>query len=101
MVVLLSTAAGLVAAGRREPTSREVVVKAVTFTPGTLRAHVGDTVVWRNADIVSHTVEHPGLFSSGDIASGERYRWVPTDTGVVRYRCTIHERMRGEIAVDP
>ena len=70
-----------------------------SFMPRELRVTLGDTVVWVNGDIVRHNAVRADLFESGDLRSGERFSWVPTDTGLVRYQCTIHSRMRGEIRV--
>jgi len=70
-----------------------------SFDPRELRVAVGDTVVWVNGDIVRHNAVHPALFDSGELRSGERFAWVPADTGMIRYQCTIHSRMRGSIRV--
>lgn len=78
---------------------REVQIKAVAFAPKSLEVQLGDTVVWRNADIVRHNVVSGERFASDELSSGETFAWVPTETGVVRYRCTIHPRMRGELTV--
>lgn len=77
----------------------EIQMKAVSFAPKTLTVEVGDTIVWRNVDIVRHNATRSDLFESGDLRTGERFEWVPRDTGVVSYRCTIHRQMRGEIRV--
>ncbi len=77
----------------------EVRIKAVAFNPTSLVVQLGDTVVWRNADIVRHNVVSGELFASAELSSGETFAWAPGDTGTVRYRCTIHPRMRGELTV--
>jgi plastocyanin len=79
----------------------EILMKAVAFAPESISMRVGDTVTWRNVDIVRHNVVHPGRFESPDLPSGGTFTWVPLDTGLVRYRCTIHPRMRGEVVVVP
>lgn len=78
---------------------REVLIKAVSFAPKSLVVQLGDTVMWRNADIVRHNVLSGDRFVSAELSSGETFLWTPVDTGVVRYRCTIHPRMRGELTV--
>lgn len=70
-----------------------------SFAPREVRVAVGDTVVWVNGDIVRHNAVRPELFDSGELRAGERFSWVPADTGLVRYQCTIHSRMRGTIQV--
>jgi plastocyanin len=77
----------------------EISMRGNSFGPRRAEVSVGDTVVWVNKDIVRHDAVKPGLFNSGELRGGESYEWVPADTGVVQYRCTIHQRMRGEIRV--
>lgn len=85
--------------GGAEPRSRVVRMRGNSFAPRTLDVTLGDTVVWTNTDIVRHNAVRSAFFDSGDIRPGERFSWVPTDTGTVRYECTIHTRMRGTIRV--
>jgi plastocyanin len=97
---LLALACGLSAASvARAGTHHEIVMRGNSFSPRALTITVGDTIVWRNADIVRHNATRPELFESGDLRGGESFRWVAADTGAVRYRCTIHQRMRGEVMV--
>ncbi len=77
----------------------EVQMRAISFTPAELVVSVGDTIEWRNADIVRHSAVRLGLFETGELRSGERYAWVPSDTGTFSYRCSIHSRMKGRIVV--
>jgi plastocyanin len=88
-------APGPAAAGRHE-----IRMRGNSFAPRSRTVTLGDTVVWINTDIVRHNVVRSELFDSGDLRSGERFEWVPTDTGTVRYQCTIHQRMRGTVRVD-
>lgn len=79
---------------------QEILMRGNSFSPRTRKVALGDTVVWINSDIVRHNVVRAELFDSGDLKSGERFEWVPADTGTVRYQCTIHQRMRGTIRVE-
>lgn len=72
-----------------------------SYSPRRAEITLGDTVVWVNKDIVRHDAVKAELFDSGELRGGERYEWVPADTGLVEYRCTIHQRMRGQIRVNP
>ncbi|HEX4934971.1 MAG TPA: hypothetical protein VFV33_17415 [Gemmatimonadaceae bacterium] len=83
------------------PQRHEVRMRSVSYAPGELRLAVGDTVVWRNTDIVRHDAVRPGLFDTGELQSGDSARWVASDTGTFAYRCTIHARMRGRLIVGP
>lgn len=105
-VVLLGSAALGVAAtsssaATSDPTTRraEIAMRGNSFRPRRVTVSLGDTVVWVNRDIVRHDAVKPDLFDSGELRGGEQFSWVPADTGLVEYRCTIHQRMRGEIRV--
>lgn len=79
----------------------EIAMRGNSFGPRRLEIALGDTVVWVNRDIVRHDAVKAGLFDSGELRGGESFQWIPADTGVVEYRCTIHQRMRGQIRVKP
>lgn len=78
----------------------EIRMRGNSFVPRSRTVALGDTVIWVNSDIVRHNVVRAELFDSGDLRSGERFEWVPADTGTVRYQCTIHQRMRGTVRVE-
>ena len=102
----LAGAVGVAFAGTHDAASvwrslrREILMKAIAFTPGELKVDLGDTVVFKNADVVRHNAVRRELFDSGELRPGESFVWVPTDTGSYRYQCTIHPRMRGIVRVD-
>lgn len=98
LACLTALGAGRIAS-RRAPERHEVQMRNVTFAPAELEVAVGDTVHWRNVDIVRHNAVRPGAFETGELRPGEQFLWVPTDTGTFNYRCTIHSRMRGKIVV--
>lgn len=79
----------------------EIAMRGNSYGPRRAEVTLGDTVIWINRDIVRHDAAKPGLFDSGELMGGERYQWIPADTGLVEYRCSIHQRMRGEIRVLP
>lgn len=82
-----------------EPRTHTIRMRGNSFAPRAVTVALGDTVSWLNTDIVRHNAVRSQLFDSGDIRPGERFTWVPADTGTVRYECTIHTRMRGTIRV--
>jgi len=98
MVLAVVVACGA-AVVKSDATRLEITMRGNSFGPRRAEVSVGDTVVWMNKDIVRHDAVKPGLFDSGELRGGESYVWIPADTGVVQYRCTIHQRMRGEIRV--
>lgn len=77
----------------------EIRMRGNSFAPRSVTASVGDTIEWVNTDIVRHNAVRDDLFDSGDLRRGERFAWVPEDTGTFRYQCTIHSRMRGTLRV--
>ncbi len=93
--------AGLACAATARPTTatHEIRMRGNSYSPRRLEVALGDTVVWVNGDIVRHNAVRDGLFDSGELKGGERFAWVPADTGTIRYECTIHERMRGILTV--
>ncbi|HRQ77640.1 MAG TPA: hypothetical protein PLY94_03505 [Gemmatimonadaceae bacterium] len=96
---LLAVAAIAATAAESAPRRTEIAMRGNSFRPRRADVTLGDTVVWISRDIVRHDAVRDGLFDSGELRGGERFAWVPADTGVVEYRCTIHQRMRGEIRV--
>lgn len=103
VAVVASVLAAAVACGaavvKADSTRIEIAMRGNSFGPRRAEVSVGDTVVWINKDIVRHDAVKPGLFDSGELRGGESYQWIAADTGVVQYRCTIHQRMRGEIRI--
>ncbi len=91
-------ASGLAA---RRGTTREVRIAAFAFHPATLTASVGDTIVWRNDDIVPHTATAAdSSWSSGTLAAGgARWRWVATRTGEWTYHCALHPSMTAVVVI--
>ena len=71
------------------------------FTPGTVKARVGQKVRWEHQDAgVTHTVTAlDGSFSSGGLHEGEAFTHVFRRAGSFAYRCSIHPTMRGTVKV--
>jgi len=100
-VLVAAVACGAAAASMRTSGRTEIAMRGNSFRPRRAEILVGDTVVWVNRDIVRHDAVKPGLFDSGELRAGESFAWVAADTGLIEYRCTIHQRMRAEILVRP
>ncbi len=78
----------------------EITMTPESYRPGDLTVERGDTIVWRNTDIVVHTAtSRTGAFDSGRIKAGETFAWIPKDTGRFAYICTKHKLMRGTLTV--
>jgi plastocyanin len=84
------------------PQTRTVEIRASKFMPENLTVNVGDTVEFKNSDIVPHTATStgpPAAFDSGRIVVGESWKYVAGKEGVYDYECSFHPNMQGKIAV--
>ena len=75
-------------------------------TTGDIEILVGDTIIWKNADTVTHTVtsgtpeEGPdGLFDTGLFAPGKNFPYTFTEKGSFPYYCVVHPWMTGNVVV--
>jgi len=79
-----------------------VVIRGFKFHPETVTVNQGDTVEWKNEDIVPHTategVAKP-VFDSGTIQVGAMWRYVARNKGTYDYTCTLHPNMEGKLIV--
>lgn len=83
----------------REPKAI-VTISKFEFAPAELTVSTGDTVEWSNDDVFRHTTTaDSGAWSSPELRRGERFVFVPTDTGRFAYHCTAHSVMSGTIVV--
>jgi plastocyanin len=76
-----------------------VTIDGMKFAPAKLTLARGDTVVWRNQDVVPHTATSAGRFDSGPLATGATWSWTAQESGRVEYLCTYHPGMKGAIVV--
>lgn len=77
-----------------------VTIDASSFTPARLTVAPGDTVIWRNADIIAHTVTSPiGVFDSKEIPPGKTWKYVVPKKGLFEYLCTLHPTMKASLRV--
>jgi plastocyanin len=77
-----------------------VTVVGMKFVPDKLEVHPGDTIVWKNDDIVPHTVTATDKsFDSGAIISGKSWHHVVQKKGRLAYSCTFHPTMKGTLVV--
>lgn len=73
-------------------------IQSSAFSRKTLTISAGDTVIWRNKDIVPHTATGKG-FDSGNLDSGASWKFVFRKKGNYSYICTYHPSMKGTIIV--
>jgi len=80
------------------------VIDEFKFEPAAVTVHAGDTVEWKNDDIVPHTATADGeaqkpAFDSGTINTGAAWRYVARKKGTYNYSCTLHPNMKGKLIV--
>ena len=79
--------------------THDVKIEGMQFSPLDLQVHRGDTVTWRNNDVVPHTATATGKFDSGAIAPGKTFSRKLDQPGAYDYICTYHPGMKGRIEV--
>ena len=93
----LAAAATACAGGGRGPARHEVEIHAFGFTPDTVPAQPGDTLVFTNHDAVPHTATSD-RWDTGEIpANGSKTVVVPAG-GAVPFHCAYHPTMKGAFA---
>jgi plastocyanin len=93
LVLALASTAALAAS------THEVILAGLKFAPAELTVQRGDTVTWKNTDVVPHTATAKGKFDSGTIAPGKSYSRRMDQPGEFDYICTVHPNMRAKVTV--
>ncbi len=77
----------------------EVEILDFTF-PADIMVEAGSSIVWQNADPISHTVTATdGSFDSGRIEPATTFELAFDEAGVFAYSCLFHPAMTGTITV--
>jgi plastocyanin len=97
-LLALSPACSAAAGEGARPATHVVEMKGFGFQPDSVQAAVGDTLVWKNEDIVPHAVAG-GDLESGSIAPDSSWRYVVRARGTVPYICPFHPTMKGTLIV--
>lgn len=80
--------------------TQDVSIAGFAFSPAQLTVGNGVSVIWTNADGVTHTVTaDDGSFDSGPIGTGTTFNHTFTAAGSIAYHCKIHPTMTGTIVV--
>ncbi len=80
----------------------QVMIKNHAFNPQSLEIEKGTKVIWKNEDLVPHTVVSDpdgGIFKSGIVIYGTTTSFPFESSGRYPYHCSIHPNMHGEIIV--
>jgi len=76
----------------------QVSVRNLQFSPMTIEVKKGDTIEWKNDDLVPHTATSTA-FNSGTIVSGQSWQHTFTQAGNFSYICSFHPQMKGVVIV--
>ena len=83
-----------------KPRTHTVALRGMKNVPATLTVNAGDTVVWKNEDVVPHTATDRGKsFDSGSIEPGGSWSYVADRKGTYSYYCAYHPNTRGKLVV--
>jgi plastocyanin len=102
----LAAAAALMAAMPAFPVGAEgrahrVEMRDVAFAPARITVRAGDSVAWRNGDIVAHTATSEEGGFDVDVPPGGDGSAVMVRPGRFAYTCRYHPNMAGQIVVEP
>jgi len=77
-----------------------VTIEGMKFSPEALEVKAGDTVVWKNKDIVPHnaTASDHG-FQSPTIPPNGTWKFRMRKKGEHDYLCTLHPTMKAKLTV--
>lgn len=83
-----------------KPRTHTVALRGMRNVPATLVVKTGDTVVWKNEDVVPHTATDRGKrFDSGNIEPGGSWSYVARSKGTYSYYCAYHPETKGRLVV--
>jgi plastocyanin len=77
----------------------EIRAEKLVFTPAQISAHVGDTIVWVNADFVAHTATARNGAWDIVMPPNTKKELVLKSAGTLDYYCKFHPNMIGKITV--
>jgi plastocyanin len=77
----------------------QVSMQSLQFSPATVEIKIGDTLEWKNDDLVPHTATS-AQFNSGIMAAGTTWRHTFAERGNFPYICNFHPQMKGVVKVN-
>ena len=75
-------------------------MREISFKPPRLVAHVGETVTWRNGDLVAHTATSKEAGFDVELAPGKEGSATVSKPGTFAYICRYHPNMRAVLVVE-
>jgi plastocyanin len=84
--------------------SDAVVIKMadIKFDPEQATARAGQKICWTNEDTIDHdaVADSGAEFKSELFGKGKTFTTTVDQPGIVKYECTVHPGMKGEIKVE-
>src|SRR5205809_5324004 len=90
----------VLAAGSARAEVIEIKAEKLGFAPAQVSAHVGDTIVWVNADFVAHTATARNHDFDVAMPPNSKKTLVLKKAGAVDYFCRFHPNMTGTVTVE-
>jgi len=89
------------AAQSAEPVGEGAVrIAGMQFDPPRIVVEKGATVTWTQSEQMPHTVTaSDGSFTSETLGNGQTFSMTFDEAGTVKYYCSLHPGMRGEVVV--
>jgi len=87
------------AAGSARAEVIEIKAEKLVFAPAQVSAHVGDTIVWVNADFVAHTATARNGAWDVMLPPNAKKQLVLKSAGTLDYYCKLHPNMIGKMTV--
>lgn len=97
---VLALTALFLASGHAFADTVNIEIKDFKFNPQIAKAHVGDTVVFTNKDIVPHTTTSKDAWDSAAIAKEQSWSFVVKTAGTFDYVCKFHATMKAKLIVE-
>jgi plastocyanin len=99
MGLLAAALAAAGCSGARAPQVHQVAIQGFAYSPMSVAAAPGDTVVFINRDVTPHTAtSKQGGWDSGPIAPGASWRLVVKKESAAPYACTFHPTMKATLS---
>jgi plastocyanin len=101
VVIGIVTLAGFAAPDKVDHAkTHTIAIQEMRFIPANLEVNVGDTVIWKNQDVVPHTATSDSKsFDSGEIKAGASWKYLAKKAGSYPYICSYHPTMKAELVV--
>jgi plastocyanin len=97
--------AGIVLAGcggpSVPPTPSTIVIDKMAYGPVPGSLHVGDTLIWRNQDVLQHSATARDGSFDVDLPPGTSRRMLLARAGTINVYCRYHPDMKLRLLVEP